>query len=172
MGKIIVKNIKGMGWKAKISLIAMFTLAFSILMYQGWQQLRNAQAAVANQTQWSILGTGTVATFPAMSLAKRAGANRLLVVKVVADYGTATTTFQPTVTYGGQTLTRITSTDTSSRQKVWFGYLKEAGIVAATGTTPALAVTWGTAPTSGCGLSAAFYSNVDQGAPITGSRAV
>jgi len=127
---------------------------------------------VLYQTPWTILGTGTTGTFPAMSLAKGAGTNRLLVIQVVGDYSAATTTFQPTVTYGGQTLTRITSTDTSSRQKVWVGYLNEAGIAAATGTPPAITVTWGTAPQTGCGLSAAFYSRVSQAAPITGSRAV
>jgi len=131
-----------------------------------------ASTGVLYQTPWSILGTGTTNTFPAMSLAKGAGTNRMLVVQVVADYSAATTTFQPTVTYGGQTLTRITSTDTSSRQKVWIGYLNDAGIVAATGTTPAITVTWGTAPQTGCGLAAAFFSRVDQAAPITASRAV
>ena len=170
MGKIIVKNIRGMGWKTRIGLIAMFTLVFSVLIYQGWNQLRPANAAVAVTTNWAILGTGTTSTFPAMTLAKGTGSNRLLVVKVVGDYSTAITTFTPTVTYGGQTLTKIISTDASSRQKVSFHYLNEAGIVAATSTT--FTVTWNSTPQTGCGLSAAFYSNVNQGAPITGSRSI
>ena len=33
MGKIIVKNIKGMGLKAKLGLIVMFTLVFSVILY-------------------------------------------------------------------------------------------------------------------------------------------
>src|SRR6185369_10309201 len=97
MGKIIVKNIRGMGWKTRIGLIAMFTLVFSVLIYQGWNQLRPANAAVAVTTNWAILGTGTTSTFPAMTLAKGTGSNRLLVVKVVGDYSTAITTFTPTV---------------------------------------------------------------------------
>ncbi|MBJ6802485.1 CxxxxCH/CxxCH domain-containing protein [Geomonas propionica] len=169
MGKVIVKNIRGMGWGARACLIAMFTMLATVLLLQ-MKQVRDAQAAVAVQTQWAILGTGTTSTLPAMTLAKGAGSNRLLVVKVVADYSTAITTFTPTVTYGGQTLTRIVSTDTTSRQKVWFGYLKEAQITAATSTS--FAVTWNSTPQTGCGLSAAFYSNVDQTTPITGSRAV
>src|SRR6185369_87612 len=172
MGKIIVKNISGMGWKARIGLIAIFTLAFSVLLYQGWNQLRTANAAVAVTTNWAIIGAGTTSTFPAMTLAKGTGTNRLLVVKVVADYSTAITTFTPTVTYGGQTMTKIISTDTSSRQKVSFHYLNEGGIVAATGAPPAFAVTWNSTPQTGCGLSAAFYSNVNQATPTTGSRAV
>ncbi|WP_224963378.1 CxxxxCH/CxxCH domain-containing protein [Geomonas subterranea] len=171
MGKVIVKNIRGMGWGAKACLIAMFTMLATVLLLQ-MKQVRDAQAAVAVQTQWAILGTGTTSTLPAMTLAKGAGSNRLLVVKVVADYSTAITTFTPTVTYGGQTLTKIVATDTTSRQKVWFGYLKETGITAATGTTPAISVTWNSTPQTGCGLSAAFYSNVDQTTPTTGSRAV
>jgi len=131
-----------------------------------------SSVGVLYETPWSVLGTGTAAAFPAMSLTKGAGTNRLLVVQVVGDYSGATTTFQPTVTYGGQTLTRITSTDSSSRQKVWIGYLNEAGIAAATGAPPTFSVTWGTAPQTGCGLSAAFYSRVDQATPISGSMAV
>lgn len=171
MGKIIVKNIKGMGWKSKFALITMFTLAFSVLIYHGWYQLRNANAAVAVTTQWAVVGTGAAGTLPALTLAKPAGSNRLLIVKVVGELGTATTTFQPTVLYGGQTLTRLNSTDTSSRQKIWFGYLNETGVAAASTTT--ISVTWGTAtPTAGCGVYAAFYSNVDQLNPINASRAV
>ncbi len=174
MGKIIAKNIKGMGWKLKFSLIAMFTLVFSVMIYQGWHQLRNADAAaVANTTQWSILGSGAVGTLPAMTLAKGTGANRILVVKIAAKYTTATTAFAPVVTYGGQTLSlAVASTTTSSTQKIWFGYLNESGITAATGTTPTVAVTFPAAPTAGVGLSAAFYSNVDQTTPVSSSRAV
>lgn len=47
MGKIIVKNIKGMGWKARFSLIAVFTLVFSVLIYQGWYKPREATSAVS-----------------------------------------------------------------------------------------------------------------------------
>lgn len=172
MGKVIVKNIRSMGWAARTGLIAMFTMVVTALLLQGWRQAQDAYAAVAVQTQWAIRGSGTTGTLPAMTLAKGAGSNRLLVVKVVADYSTAITTFTPTVSYGGQALTRIISTDTTSRQKVWIGYLKDAGITAATGATPAFAVTWNSTPQTGCGLSAAFYSNVDQGTPVSGSRAV
>lgn len=171
MGKVIVKNIKGMGWGARTCLIAVFTMLATVLCLQ-MRDARDAQAAVAVQTQWAIIGTGSTSTLPAMTLAKGAGNNRLLVVKVVAEYSTAITTFTPTVSYGGQALTKIVATDTTSRQKVWFGYLNEAKIVAATGTTPSITVTWNSTPQSGVGLSAAFYSNVNQTTPTTGSRAV
>lgn len=168
MGKIIVKNIKGMSWKARIGLIAIFTLVFSTIIYQGWNQNRNAHAAVAVTTNWAILGTGTTGTLPAMSLAKGTGSNRLLVVKVTAEYTASYTTFTPTVTYGGQTLTKIISTDLSGRRKVSFHYLNEAGIVAATNTN--FTVAWNTTPQAGCRLSAAFYANVNQTTPISGAR--
>ncbi len=171
MGKVIVKNIKGMGWGARACLVALFTILATVLCLQ-MREAKDAQAAVAVQTQWAILGTGTTSTLPTMTLPKGAGNNRLLVVKVVAEYGSAITTFTPTVSYGGQALTKIVATDTSSRMKVWFGYLNEAKIAAATGTTPSITVTWNSTPSSGVGLSAAFYSNVNQATPTTGSRAV
>jgi|GEM_PF-2550228 len=129
---------------------------------------------VIYETPWTILGTGTTGTLSGtMALAKGAGTNRVLVVQVVAEYTTATTAFAPTVTYGGQTLTTIASTNTTStNQKIWIGYLAETGIAAATGTPPAFVVTGWATPTAGCSLAAAFYSRVDQASPITGSRAV
>ncbi len=175
MGRIIAKRIRGMNWMAKISLILIFTMAFSIFMHQGLYMPKDTSAAVATSTEWAILGSSatTVSALPAMTLAKGTGTNRLLVVTFLGDYGAASTVFSPVITYGGQTLTRITSTDTSSRQKVWIGYLNEAGIAAATGAPPAFSVSYATGgPGSGCALSAAFYNGVNQTTPITGSRAV
>ena len=171
MGKALAKQITRMSWTAKLSLVLVCTLLTSVFMYEGWYQPRYTQAAVANSTQWALLGSSatTITALPAMTLAKPTATNRLLVVSFVGDYTAATTTFQPTITYGGQTLTRITSTDTSSRQKVWIGYLNETGIAAATTTTFAVS---GVAPSSGCGLSAAIYNGVNQTTPTTGSRAV
>ena len=53
MGKIIVKNIRGMGWKARIGLITMFTLVFSVLIYQVWYGVKQSEAAIATQTAWT-----------------------------------------------------------------------------------------------------------------------
>jgi len=126
---------------------------------------------VLYNTPWQLLGSGTVATLPAMNLTKTTGlTNPLLVVQVTGDFTAATTTFQPTVRYAGVALTRITSTDTGSRQKVWIGYLNAASLAPISGSQP-VTVTWGTAPTSGCGVSAAFYSRVDQTTPVTASTA-
>ena len=167
------KTPKSSGWLAKVSRVLIFTMLFSLVMPQGWYKSNEASAAVANATPWAILGSSAtnIAALPAMTLAKGAGTYRLLVVSLVGDFSVAGTTFQPTITYGGQTLIRITSTDTSSRQKVWIGYLDEAGIAAATGSPPAFAVS-GVAPDTGCGLAAAFYNGVDPTTPISGSRAV
>src|SRR5512140_1093983 len=144
------------GWLDRVSQHLISSLLVSLfMMYPGWYSPNDADAAVANRTQWTILGSSatTISALPAMSLAKGAGTYRLLVVSFIGDYGTATTTFQPTISYGGQVLTRIVSTDTTSRQKVWIGYLDDAGINAATGSPPVFSVT-GVAPTSGCGLAA------------------
>jgi hypothetical protein len=174
MGRIIAKRIRGMNWMAKISLILIFTLVFSIFMYHGLYQPKPVSADVSTTTQWAILGssTTTIAALPAMSLAKGTGLNRLLVVTVLGDGVSGITTFNPVVSYGGQTLTRITSNDTSSRQKLWMGYLNEAGIAAATGAPPAITVTGGAVATTGASVAAAFYAGVKQSAPITGSRVI
>ena len=59
MGKVIVKNIRSMGWAARTGLIAMFTMVVTVLLLQGWRQAQDAHAAVAVQTQWAIRGTTT-----------------------------------------------------------------------------------------------------------------
>ena len=46
MGEIILNKVKGMNWMAKISLVLIFTLAFSTFMYQGWYKPKQVQAAV------------------------------------------------------------------------------------------------------------------------------
>lgn len=45
MGRLIVKKFRGMNRKAKISFILVFTMLFTIFMYQGWHRPREAPAA-------------------------------------------------------------------------------------------------------------------------------
>lgn len=59
MGKIIAKRLKGMNWKAKVSLVLIFTLVFSTFMYQGWYKPKQAQAVdtvifVTSGTSWTV----------------------------------------------------------------------------------------------------------------------
>ncbi|MBI5099394.1 MAG: hypothetical protein HZB30_09185, partial [Nitrospirae bacterium] len=45
MGRIIAKKVRGMNWMAKISLVLVFTMVFSIFMYQGLYNPTPAHAA-------------------------------------------------------------------------------------------------------------------------------
>src|SRR6266702_2075558 len=53
MGKIIVRNSRGLGWKPKVALIAMFTMVFSVLLYQGWFGIKKSEAAIQTLAAWT-----------------------------------------------------------------------------------------------------------------------
>ena len=57
MGEIIVRKVRGMNWKAKISLVLIFTLMFSTFMYEGWYKPTKAAAATATYDFSSGAGT-------------------------------------------------------------------------------------------------------------------
>ena len=95
------------------------------------------------------------------------GNNRLLLFAV--GYENGSDPGVSTVTYGGQSLTRIVGavagTTTIGRVELW--YVNEAGIAAAIGTT--FSVTWGgVAPTYPM-YAAATYADVNQSSPILDS---
>jgi hypothetical protein len=96
-----------------------------------------------------------------------AGAKRLLVFMVGYENGSDVPI--STVSYGGQSLTRIngTSVGTSSVVRIELWYLKEAAIAAATNTT--FVVTYGGTAPGGKHFAAATFQNVDQIAPILSS---
>src|SRR6516165_7809538 len=102
MGKIFVKNIKGMGWKAKFALIAMLTMVFSVIIYQGWRQTQDAHAAITQTGAWTKIYDGTATTMTGGTYAVPAGQSRVLVVGI-AQSATAsgTVTAPTTITYGG-----------------------------------------------------------------------
>jgi hypothetical protein len=84
----------------------------------------------------------------------------------MAGYENGTNVAINTVSYGGQSLTRINGTfaGTTSIDRIELWYLKESGIAAATNTT--FVVTYGgTAPTV-LHYAAATFRNVDQTVPI------
>jgi len=114
-------------------------------------------AAVSRVGSWT---TGLTHTVPS-------GSHRLLVFAV--GYENGADPGVSTVSYGGQTLTRITGavagTTTYARVELW--YLNSAGIAAASSNT--FSVTWGgTAPTYPM-YAAATYENVNQGTPFGNS---
>jgi predicted CxxxxCH...CXXCH cytochrome family protein len=90
----------------------------------------------------------------------------MLLVSVQMEYGTATAAFAPTVTFGGQTVTEWVSTNTTaSRQKVWFGFLNEAGLDAAAAVpSTTLNVTLPATPSASV-VFAAVYDGVLQTTP-------
>jgi len=121
-------------------------------------------AAILNA--WSLVYEGTAATpSGTKTIAAGTNANRLLVVTVLNESSALDVTNTWSVTYGGQALTAITSLPTG-RTNMWMGYLKEAGIDAATDTT--VSVTIGGAKDYSR-VYAITFDNVNQTTPIGGS---
>jgi hypothetical protein len=96
------------------------------------------------------------------------GANRLLVFAVGYEH-TGSDPGVSSVSYGGQSLTRIdgavAGTTTYARVELW--YLNDAGIAAA--SSNAFSVVWGGATPSQPMYAAATYKYVNQSSPIGGS---
>ncbi len=135
----------------------------------------NAAASVDFINQWPI--TPTIVSNSAASpvsgkFSVGAGVNRLLVVAVATEYSAAQApTF--TVTYGGQTINTVNSgiivNNTTGNNKLWVGYLNEAGIQAA-GSNKTLTVTPSiTTNLTALYATAAVFTGVDQSTPISGS---
>lgn len=169
MGKVIVKNIRGMGWKARSGLIAL-CMAFTALALHGWKETRDAYAAIG-MTSWTTLYSNATAYPSSTSVAYTPGTgqNRLLVVAVSsARSSVGSQTY--TISYGGQTLTRANgdNTSTTPRQHSAIYYLKEAGLAAATSSNFSLTVSGGTA--NGTVIYATTLTNVDQTTPIAASQ--
>ncbi len=167
MGQVIRKQMKGMSWMAKVSMVLMITLLTSIFMYQGWYKPLQGQAAVSVQQAWSTVYAG--AAFPTSNTyTVNPGPNRTLVVGVTTTVSAATAAQTCAVTYGTQTMLLATSNaSTSAMQHTYLFYLNEAGIAAATNQALTVTVSGGT-PVYNT-VYAAVYNGVDQSA-ITGSN--
>ena len=132
-----------------------------------------AQAAVAVGTDFGATnvaaGTGAMTAISG-AYTVGAGANRLLVVVAMWEAAnTANTASFTSGSYGGQALTSFTLNGSGSlRNRIWIGYLKEAGITAAASTTLNLNIANSSAPT-GWSVKAAWFSGVDQVTPINQS---
>lgn len=99
----------------------------------------NVEAAVSfdnGDSAMTIVSNTTTSTTPSGTIAKGTGSNRLLLVYIAVGCSTASNPNLSTATvrYGGQDLTMISAVG-GARSAIWAGYLKEAGIVAATNTT-------------------------------------
>ncbi len=182
MGKIIVKNISYMGWKARIGLIAIFTLLISLFIYDGLYRARGSIATVVTGTAWQSVH----AAAPAAAVGKNnnyvvtssagytpaAGSSRLLLVSVYYELVTASMPNNGmTVTYGGATVNPIvTTTGTARTAHVWLGYVADANIPAGSSTVTATYTRNSVATTvSSVAIKVGTYNGVDQGSPIVGS---
>lgn len=171
MGQIIRKKIKGMSWKARISLVALFTLLASTFIYQGWYLPMQTQAAISKPANWTSQYAAVAYPAGAINAAYTvpAGTNRLLVV-AISSTTTAAGTQTLTVTYGGKALTLAAGDGTVNRlNHTYLYYLQEADIQVASGTSLNVSIT-------GTGISyynyvyAAVYDGVDQITPLTAAQ--
>ena len=178
MGKALAKQITGMSWRAKISLVLLCTLVLSVFMYEGWYQPKNTQAAVAALNSWVNLSQAAPAlstgTYAAGSITATAGTNRVLLVGVAIETSAATTMTSLSASVGGTALTLLKSTAaTSGRSHAYVGYLLNSQIPAA---ASAVTVTYNTGVTAttvtGLDVKWATYSGVNQTTPFTSSNAV
>jgi hypothetical protein len=111
----------------------------------------------------SILGSWTSGA----THTKEAGSNRVLLVFAHAEYAWANTPATYTVTYGGQTMTKIAEKTQiysgQTRAYVAAFILNEAGVAAA--STSTISVTWGGSPGSNV-ITSVFLGGVDQTVPV------
>ncbi len=160
MGEIILNKVKGMNWTAKISLVLIFTLVFSALMYQGWYKPKQAQAAIARVGTATVFDNGTATTGTVTIPATTAG--NLLVVVISGGAGTGGGS--SAVNLGATPMTKaIQSINTSGTNEVTIWYL--ANIPAAQTT-----VTWsyaaGTGGTTDNGIIVQQYSGAATVTPV------
>ncbi|TAN38700.1 MAG: CxxxxCH/CxxCH domain-containing protein [Nitrospirae bacterium] len=172
MGEIIMRKVKGMNWAAKISLVLIFTLVFSTFMYQGLYKPKPAEAAVTNISAgtgpftngWAhATGVAGPHTITDAVMQCGAGTNRLLVVMVETETGTAHVPTM-TITKGGGINHTMAIRSPSGRNQVYIGYFTESQIA---GNTNSIVVTntSGTAWT-GSDVYTACFSDVLQATPV------
>lgn len=169
MGKIIVKNIRGINWKTRAGLLGLSTLVLVMVLFTGWRGFWHAHAAIAN-SGWTTLYSGTA--YPSNKLVTytpAAGTNRLLVVLISSTRSTSGTQ-TCSISYGGQTMTLAAGDLSSStpRQHSAIYYLKEADLQAATSSNFVITISGGTSWTNT--IYATTLTNVDQNAPFTNTR--
>ena len=172
MGKVIQKKIQGMSLWAKVSLMTTITLLVSVFMYQGWYKPAATPAAPSISNAWTNVYAATASTtginVNSSAFTVNAGTNRLLLVAVQYEAGTAGTFSAHTVRYGTATVTPIATTGaTSSRSHTWLGYVLNANIP--TGSNAVNVTATCSQALSGVQIAVASYTGVNQTTPITSS---
>ncbi|MHB8882095.1 MAG: CxxxxCH/CxxCH domain c-type cytochrome [Thermodesulfovibrionales bacterium] len=166
-----MRKVKGMNWKAKISLVLVFTLVFSTFMYQGWYQPKPADAApITVLTQFSSTPCGvgttgaTTSNISCTSPTVGAGSNRVLVLVVTGEAGGNHNPASTSATFGAASFTTVQNSygANDNRRYAWIGYINESQIAANSGSNINITLTsnqtW-----AGAEAFYAVYGGVDQG---------
>lgn len=116
MGKAIKKQIQGMSWWARLSLVALLTLATTVFMYEGWYKPKQASAAIAVVGVSTPVFNTTAANPTTLSLPVPSGAiGDLLLLHVDHRYDA---TAYPTIS--GWTLLDGTASTTVNGQAIYW----------------------------------------------------
>jgi hypothetical protein len=168
MGKTIRKQMKGMSWMAKVSMVLMITLLTSVFMYEGMYKPKGAEAAIAPLAAWSSVYRG--AAYPASySYTVPAGDKRMLVVGVTSTTSAAITQ-TISVSYNGVAMTAAPNNDNGANVTHSYLFYQNQG-TSASSTVANIVVTMSGGTSSYNYIYAATYSGVDQSAsPIRNSQ--
>jgi len=172
MKKNTSNNPEPAGWTVVLNRVLILTLLFSAFMQHGWYQPKKAEAAITTLQAWSNIHNLTSApgTISYPITATGAGA-RMLIVAVSGSMTVASATRSITLSYGGQTMTKAaTNETTSSRTHTWLFYLQESGIQAISNSNLVFAVT-NPGTSRFYQVDAAVYDGVDQsGTPLSSNQ--
>lgn len=177
MGRLSADTVRGYNWMAKVGLVLLFTIVFSIFMFEGLYTPKRADAAVTSLNAWTNLYTPaaapnatTVTVTTTNTFTKSAGTNRLTLVGVCIELNVAATTPTWNVRLDNSTGTQFTlvnQSTASQREHCYMGRLLDAQVSAGTQTVYASATS--TQNITGMHIWAATYQGVDQTTPITAS---
>jgi len=161
---------------AKTGLVLIFTLAFSVFMYQGLYRPGQSQAAIGTVTAWTLAGTSgtnnhlgnvTTATQP-VTIA--AGAHRVLIVAVAYQNKPASGSTNPgcEVRYNTQLMNLATATSASQNHTFLFYMVEQGNAAQFDGTAHNLQTTMTGTPGNGQVLDVYYtvLSGVDQTNPL------
>ncbi|MCI9844383.1 T9SS sorting signal type C domain-containing protein [Flavobacterium pectinovorum] len=116
---------------------------------------------ITQPTAWTrAYNTNATSTYTGLSFSIAAGSNRILVVAVTTtftDAGGSSPQADPTITYGGVTLTKATGNgETNGRMHTWLYYLKDNAVM--NGTSRPFNVTGGTIQNSALANMMVWYA--------------
>lgn len=159
MGRIIAKKVRGMNRMAKISLILVFTMVFSIFIH------KPAQAAITAPQAWTNIYHA--AAYPGtIAYTVNAGTKRVLVVAIASARTTAGTETMTSVTYGGVAMTQAVGDAASSAvQHTYLYYLKDNAVMNGAAQNIVITMTGGTSRYND--VFAGVFAGVDQTTTIT-----